>query len=70
MDFRGDDIAYAEKRKDAIFIVRAVNSHEALLGALKVAVLRLKEFGEQQKKYRVDLTSDLEKDILEAEGGK
>lgn len=63
--------------KDAEFIVRAVNeydelkrkaeAHDAMLNALKAAVARLKEFGGVKVKYRVDLTSDLEAIITQAE---
>lgn len=55
---------------NAAFIIRAVNSHETLLKNLKLAVLRLEEFCEQQKKNRIDLTSDLDKAIAQVEGGQ
>ena len=77
--YKGPKGAYLQGLKDVLEdrqyfpsgveeIVRAVALHEDLVNHLKAAVARLKEFGGVKVKYKIDLTSDLEKLISEAEG--
>ena len=59
----GSEIASVNTDADAAFIVRAVNSHEELIGMLKAA---LNNLDDQSGGY---LTRDIEQAVAKAEGG-
>lgn len=60
-------IADVRSEEDASFIVKAVNSHEALLEAAKAAVFSIRMDGPKQPAW-IQLMDDIERVISMAEG--